>query len=144
MKGFTLIELLVIISIIAILAGIGIPVFRDYQPVLQLSAAVKDLTTDLRYVSQLAVTEQVGHGIRFVIATNEYQIIRQGATEEIIKIKSLPKEVRFQEIVDLTNNEVIFNSFGAVREAGRVTLINTQSATKTIDIRPSGFVRILR
>lgn len=144
MKAFTLIELLVIISIIGILAGIGVSAFRAYHPMLQLSTATRTLVTDLHYARQLAVAEQVGHGIRFVIATNEYQVIRFGTVEQILKFRRLPHEVRFQQIISLTNNEVRFNSIGAVREAGRVTLINTQNTTRTIDISPSGFIRILR
>ncbi|GAI55728.1 unnamed protein product, partial [marine sediment metagenome] len=64
-SAFTLAELLVIIGIIGILALISIPAFRAYQPNLQLSSMVRELVTDLRYAQQLAVAEQVEHGIRF-------------------------------------------------------------------------------
>ncbi len=140
-KSFTLIELLIIIGIIGILVLIGIPAFRVYQPTMQLSSATRELIVDLRYTGQLAVLEQIEHSIHFVTMTNEYQIIRHSPVEQILKTKGLPGKVRFKTIVGLTNNRVIFNSFGAVRETGTVTLINTKNATRIIDIRPSGFIR---
>ena len=144
MKSFTLIELLIIIAIFGILALISTPVFRNYQPGLQLSVVVRDLVTDLRYSQQMAVTEQVEHGVRFSTSTDEYQIIKYGAIEEILKEKSLPEKVSFQEVTGFSNDEVKFNPYGAVKEAGNITLINTKNTTSTIDIRPSGFVKIIK
>lgn len=143
-NSFTLIELLIVIGIIGILALIGIPSFRYYQPTLQLSGTTRTLVTDLRYAGQLAVTEQIEHGVRFSTTTDQYQIIRYGVTEEILKSKDFPEEVSFQQITGLTNDEVIFNPYGAAKETGTVTLINTKNSTITIDIRPSGFVKIIK
>ena len=61
-KSFTLTELLIVISIIAILLLIGLPLLQAYRPSLRLSGTVRDLVTDLRHAQQLAVTEQINHG----------------------------------------------------------------------------------
>lgn len=143
-ESFTIMELLVIIGIIGILALIGIPAFKAYQPTLQLSGAVRELVTDLRYAGQLAVTEQVNHGVRFSTSTNQYWIIRYGATEEILALTTLPSKVSFRQITGLTKDEVIFNPYGAAKETGQVTLENTKNSSTTIDIRPSGFVKIIK
>jgi len=137
-------ELLIIIGIIGTLALIGIPTFRAYQPGLELSGIVRELVTDLRYAGQLAVTEQVDHGVRFFFATGQYQIIKHGALDEIIKSKNLPQKVSFQEIAGLTNDEAVFNPYGAAKETGTITFINTKNSTITIDIRPSGFIKIIK
>lgn len=142
-NGFTLAEFLIVICIIGIISLIGIPAFRAYQPSLQLSGAVRDLVTDLRYAQQLAVTEQITYGIRFSTSTNQYQIIKIGTTEEILETKDLPEKVSFQEI-SFTDGKVKFNPYGAVKEAGSVTLINVKNVTTTIEVRPSGFVKIKR
>jgi len=142
MRGFTLIELLTIIGIFSILALIGIPAFRAYQPSLQLSGAVRELVTDLRYAEQLAVTEQVDHGIRFSTSTNQYQIIRYGAVEETLASTTLPEKVSFYQITGFTNGQVIFNPYGATKDPGSITLINIKNATTATDVRPSGFVEI--
>ena len=144
-RGFTLTELLTVIGIIAILFLIGIPVFRAYRPSLQLSGSVRELITDLRYVQQLAVTEQVDYGIRFFVAEDKYQIVKYITEEEPLEEKKLPSQVSFHQIEDLTDDRVLFNPYGAVKdEAGTITLINIRNDTTTIDIRPSGFVKIIQ
>jgi len=144
MNSFTLVELLTVMLILGVLALIGIPAFKVYQPNLQLSGVVRELATDLRYAEQLAITEQVEHGIIFFPGTGQYQLVRHGNPDEVIESKNLPTEVSFQTITGLTNNEVIFNPYGAAKEAGLVTLVNTKNATSTIDIRPSGFIKIIK
>lgn len=141
-KAFTLVEVLIVIAIISVIAGVSWSTFKVLQPSLQLASIARDLTTDLRYAQQLAVTEQVNHGVRFSTTADEYQIIRYGTTTEEILRKSLPENVDFQEIVGFSNNEVIFNPYGAVKTAGTVCLINTKNTTTTIEIKPSGFVKI--
>lgn len=143
-KSFTITELMVVMAIVAVLALIGVPAFRAYQPALALSGAVKELATDLRYAEQLAVTEQIDHGVRFFLDTDQYQIIKYSSPEEIIKSKNLPTEVNFQTITGLTDNEAVFNPYGAARESGSVVFVNTKNATSTIDIRPSGFIKTIK
>lgn len=140
-KGFTLIEFSVVVAIAIIIGGIFFGTFKFLQPSLQLGSVVRDLITDLRYTQQLAVTEQINHGVRFSTSTGTYQVLRYGTTTDEISAKSLPSAVDFHQISGFTNNEVIFNPYGAVTATGTVSLINTSAETKTIEVRPSGFVR---
>ncbi len=140
-KGFTLIEILIVIGVIGILVGISIPVYRQFQPALRLSGAVRNLVTDLRYAQQLTVTEQLEHCVRFFLDDKEYKIIQcQDGAEEILKTISL-QEIDSITITNFSNDEVRYNPYGAVKEAGTITLEINEKA-KTIDVRPSGFVRI--
>jgi prepilin-type N-terminal cleavage/methylation domain-containing protein len=141
-RSFTLPEILVVVSIIIILVAIGVFTFLTLQPDLQLSGISRELIADLRYAQQLTVTEQVDHGIHFFSLENKYQLIRYGATEEILKEKLLSGRINFQEISGFTDDTVKFNPYGAARETGTITLINTNNKTKIIEIRPSGFVKI--
>lgn len=139
-KGFTLIEILIIIVVIGILVGISIPAFKRFQPVFQLNGAVRGLVADLRYAQQLTVTEQKEHCVRF--GDKEYEIIQcqNPEAEEILKRISL-QDIDSITITNFSNNEVRYNPYGAVKKAGTITLkINGKG--KTIDVRPSGFVRI--
>ncbi|MCD6233358.1 prepilin-type N-terminal cleavage/methylation domain-containing protein [bacterium] len=140
--GFTLLELLVVISIFVIAAGISWGAFRTLSPSWRLAGLVRDIVTDIRYAQQQTVTEQIGYGVYFSTNTNEYWIVRHGETDEILRKKPLPQDITFSEIVGLSSNEVIFNPYGAVKEAGSVSLINASGKKETIEIRPSGFVRI--
>lgn len=141
-RSFTLIELLIVISIIGIISGISWGAVRALLPSLQLGSIARDLITDLRSAQQSAVSQQVNHGIHFSSTTDEYQIIKYGTTTQTLLEKSLSKGISFQQITGFTNDEVIFNPYGAVKETGTISLINTKNKTKTIEVKPSGFVKI--
>ena len=140
--GFTLFEFLVIIAIIGIIATISWSTLRTLQPSWRLDGAVRDLVTDLRYAQQQSVTEQINYGIHFSSTTNEYQIIRYGTTTENVLEKSLSEGVDFYQITGFSNDDVVFNPYGAVKEMGSVSLINIEEKIKIIEVRPSGFVKI--
>jgi len=140
-RGFTLTEILIVIGIIVVLIGISIPVFRQFQPTLQLSGAVRTLVTNLRYAQQLAVTEQVNHCLQLFLTERKYQIIQCDQTEPLLEI-TLPDEISSFSATGFTSNKIEFNPYGAVKEKGDITLKNTEGKAKTIDVRPSGFVKI--
>ncbi|MDD5738726.1 MAG: prepilin-type N-terminal cleavage/methylation domain-containing protein [Candidatus Pacebacteria bacterium] len=141
-KGFTLIEIMVAIGIVLILSGISWAGFIKYQPSLALSAIARSLTTDLRSVQQLAVTEQINHGIFFNISNNQYQLEKINAGTVILSVKNLPANVVFCGITGLFENRAEFNPYGSALYSGSVCLTNANGQTKIIDIKPSGFVKI--
>lgn len=145
--GFTLTEFIVVLGIVIVLASISVLSYRNIRPGLQLSGATRNLITDLRYAQQLAVSEQVDHGVWFSTTTEDkYQIIRHqnSATTTIKEVVLEEQGISLQQISPFTNNEVRFNPYGATKnsESGTITLKNTKNATITIEIRPSGFVKI--
>lgn len=142
-KAFTLNEILIVLSIIGIITFIGFSAFKAYKPGLRLSGTVRELVSDLRYSEQLALTEQINHGIRFFPGGKKYHIIKYGSSEEILAEKYLPPEVDFYLISGFTGDQVIFNLYGAVVEPGEIVLINIDNATTVIEIRASGFVKVI-
>jgi len=143
-NGFTLIEILVVISIISIITGVFFGGLKTLQPAMRLDGVARDLATDLHYVQQQAVSEQFNYGISFLIDTNEYQILKyitSTTTQEISK-KSLAQGISFYEIKDFIDNNVIFNPYGSVTEAGSISLVNNKQEIKIINVRPSGFIKI--
>ncbi len=138
--ALTLIEILVAISIIMILASMVFININNYQSTIDLNGITRELVSDLRYAQELAVAQQVKHGIQFFVNEKKYQIIKYGTEEIVIKEKELPQTVSFYSIDGLSLNRVRFNSYGAVEESGQVVLINENSVKRTIDIRPSGFI----
>lgn len=144
-NGFSLIEFLAVILIIVILVAISIPVWRNIQPTLELSGSCRELVTDLRYAQQLSIAEQIIYGVRFNFEENQYQIIQykktDGITENVIKLKLLlPGGIDLEQIGSFS--EAKFTPYGSAMESGEVRLVNAQNQIKTIDIRPSGFVKV--
>ena len=144
-RGFSLIELLIVFAIIGVLVLISMPAIRIYQHNLETSGVIRDLMANLRYAQQLAVTEQVEHGVYFITADKKYQVRRYGTATSTIKEVILPSEITEITVSGLTDangdKEARYNPIGAVRDAGSVMLKNSQGATTTIEIRPSGFIK---
>ena len=76
---------------------------------MKLNAVARELTTDLRLAQQLTITEQVIHLVNLDTINNTYEIRRLGIATTTIKNISFPDEVNFQQINNLTNNQVSFN-----------------------------------
>jgi len=140
--GFSLVELLVAIAILVILGAVSWSIVRSLQPSFKLTAVTRNLIVDLRSVQQNAVTEQIGYGVRFSLASNSYQILKFGSSTQEILNKNLPSDVQLYQVNGFTNQEIVFNVLGAVSEAGTVVIRNNQQQTKTIEVRPSGYVKI--
>ena len=141
-KGYSLMEILVVASIIVLLAGISIPYLRKYQPNLKLNATARGLTSDMRLAQQLTVTEQVVHIVSFDLGNDTYDILKLGATTTTIKSVEFDSVVSWQQITGLTDNQVVFNFYGGVSEAGQLILVNTNNQTATINIKPSGYIQL--
>lgn len=144
-RGFTLLEIMVSIAIFGVLLLIAIPNIVNYRHNLELGGVVQNLMSDLRYAQQLAVTEQVEHSVYFIVSEKKYQVKRYGETVTVVKEVSLSTEIIDITILNLTEEgsekEARYNSYGAVKDAGEIILTNSQNATTTIEVRPSGFVK---
>src|SRR5437016_6365327 len=68
--AFTLIELLVVISIIGLLAGLAVPVMRNFKPNV-VSGATRQLLDDVHRARQLAISQRTTVYMVFV-PTNFY------------------------------------------------------------------------
>lgn len=146
-SGFTITELIVVIGIMLIIFSIGIPIFSGLQRKEKLSGGVRNLVTDIRYAQQLAITEQLYNGIKFIPVSDgqdEYELFRYSSSTNmvIIKSKKLPVGIKFKSI-NFDNDAVVFNPYGASNEYGFVVLGNSDSSS-TIEVRPSGFVKIIK
>ncbi|MDP3900163.1 MAG: hypothetical protein Q8Q23_03730 [bacterium] len=140
-KGALLMQLLVSIGIIVMLSLISIPFIRQYQPKLILNGTAKELISDLRYTQQLTVSEQEVYYLEMDQINSRYAIYKQSDPADPIKNVELDPTVSYQSITDLTDDKVIYNSFGAVSEAGQIVLINSNGQTAAIDVRPSGYIQ---
>lgn len=140
-------ELIIVVGIMIILISISISVFNGVWEKEKLSSVVRDIVTDIRYAQQLAITEQIYYGVRFISIQNgqdKYELFKYSSStvSEIIQSKNLPDGINFQSIT-FSNDLVFFNPYGAANEQGFVVLTSNASNTSTIEVEPSGFVKIL-
>ena len=140
--GSVLMSFLVSLGIIALMSAISIPYIKQYQPNLKLNANAKIITTDLRHAQQLTITEQITHKVVFFTDSDTYSIVKDTEPAEIIKTVNLDSEITFQTITGFTNDEVVFNYYGGVSQSGQINIININSKTKTINVKPSGYIQL--
>ena len=142
-NGALLISLLMSISIISILMMISIPAYSKFKPNIDLSGAIDDLVSDLRYAQQLTLSEQVIYAIEIDIMNDRYDIIclADPTATTTIKTVSLPINTSFLNANGFTSNIIRFNSYGAVSEPGTIELTNTSGTNKLINVKPSGYVQ---
>ena len=100
------------------------------------------MVSDLRLAQQLSVAEQVNYGIFFNAPANEYQFKKFAEETTIVFTKQLPVGITFCDIAGLSEDTAIFNPYGSVAYSGAVCLLNSNGQNKTIEIKPSGFVKI--
>ncbi len=140
-KGFTLIEVLVSFAIIALVVGVSAAFLRVSGPSILLRSTSRDIASDLRHASELASATQIPHAVRFDIANSRYTIIRKSVPEVIVKEGTIPSSLIFSSIT-ITSASAEFNTLGATTTPGIITLQHQNNATATIDLRPSGYVRV--
>ncbi len=107
-KGFTLIELLIVIAIIAILAGLSIPMYDKYKK----NAIKTALLSDLRNcISDIAGARQTGSDepLSSIVAKcgkSQFTERIELESENPVKLKAVSKEENFNCEYDETNGSV--------------------------------------
>ncbi len=130
-KGFTIIEIIISITIIAILAAIGITTFFSLKRNSDLNNATQEIANVLRLAQNKTIAyESSGrYGVYFDTTTSpqSYTLFKGGnyASREVLedKVYFLPDTVEFQGIDFQGSNEIVFDRLtGYVDNWGSVSL----------------------
>lgn len=140
MKGFTLIEILLSITLISIIAGIGIPIYQSFQNRNSLNLATEGFVQLLRRAQTLsrAVDGDTSWGV--YIASNTITLF-QG-------LDFTNRNADFDELFDISSSvsitglqEIVFSKFsGEPQSVGTTILTSLNNETKTITINTEGSI----
>lgn len=125
-QGFTLIEIMIVIALIAVIASIGIPNFREATQTNRLVATTNALLGGLQYARSEAITQRTtitvcpsALGANACIASTDWStgvLVMRG--NDVLRV------------IDTTNNDVIITStLSSLAYQGSGT---TQAATLTV------------
>lgn len=73
-KGFSLVEFMLVIAILGFLLAVAVPVWDTFVSSSNLSAAVRQVATDIRDAQGEAMAELKYYGIAFDVVNNSYKV----------------------------------------------------------------------
>ena len=139
-QGFTLLEVLLSVAVIALIAGLGTPIYQSFQVRNYLDIVAHSLVGSLRRAQVLsqAVDGDTVWGIS----------VQSGAVTLFQGSSYVLRDVRFDEVFDVPRSitpsgvsEIVYEKFtGEPQTSGTVTLTSTTNETRTITINEKGTI----
>lgn len=145
-RGFTLIELMIVIAIMAILAGLSVPAYQEYQARSRLKGATQQVMTDLMSARMQAVNNNQWIALN-IDSNHAYTIFRDNdrngskssANNVILAVKDL-HPTYFDVTMTTTAGTVV--TFYPNGTAGSASLsFKAAAGLKTVTISGAGRVK---
>lgn len=142
-SGFTVIELLVTVGVAATLMATAVPAFMSLLPTINLSSAARQVATDLQFARVKAVSQSVRYRLSFVGAipgatTYLMQNDSSGAFVTETGPFALPPGISVSALTATSE----FQPRGTVNATSTITLQNSNSQTRTVQVALVGRVTI--
>lgn len=138
--GFTLLEVLLSVAIIALLAGLGTPIYQSFQVRNDLDVATNTIAQSLRRAQVLsqAVDGDTSWGLS----------VQGGAVTLFRGVSYASRDASFDEVFDLPGSiipsgvsEVVYEKFtGEPQTTGTVILTSNANETRNITINEKGTI----
>ncbi|KAB2836916.1 MAG: prepilin-type N-terminal cleavage/methylation domain-containing protein [Candidatus Brocadia sp.] len=159
-RGFSIIEIVIAIAVIAILAGVSIPVYVSMKPVIRLNGATRQIMEDLMWARMQAINQNNKFIIIYDNSKYKYSILDDddnngtctaGAGESIItkyfrddRDKLNPGKIcgPYYDVTYSSSNAnaLIFHPRGNASNLTTITITNS-SGTKTVSVAITGRVK---
>lgn len=153
-RGFTLIETMIVVVVAGLVLAMGVPAFAKYRSTLALRQARNQLTQDLRYARQMAVTRRAAVFIRFGNGTSTTDITtylihcdtdadRIVDTNEIRSTKKMPKGSWIRRSMLSPVDTLAFDISGILwpgTTGGSLVITNDRSVADTLLVSAAGII----
>ena len=144
-EGFSLIEMLIVLFILAILAGVTIPIYIGMKPSMRLSGATRQIMGDLMCARMQSISQNNKFKIFFLADNHRYTLLDDDTGDGTIDSGDLTvtKDIHdaYYDVTFSSTAAPIFHPRGNASPTATVTLTNS-SGTKTIAIAMTGRVKI--
>lgn len=137
--GITLIELLVVMSVIGLLAGLGVPAMSSYSRSIKLKATTRKVVRLLSYARSMALSAHEVHSVQIDSDSHEMYVMNLASGDTLEKKIRLPSSVNID--VSIGGNpvqelQINFRPTGSL--TGRTTTIALSNQSKTYEIVVTG------
>ena len=148
-KGFTLVELLAIVGVLVILAGLGIPAFRNFERRSELDRTAESIANVLRLAQSKTVASEESDqwGVYFSTSSNQYILFRgddYSSRDPLYdEIKEFSQNIEIKEINTNTGtSQIVFERLtGAAGAYGHISLkLKSESSEKLVYVENSGLI----
>lgn len=139
-RGFTLIELLLSVSILALVSGIGIPVYQSFQTSSDLEVAQSVTVSSLRRAQTQALVSA---------SDSSWGVYLESSGVTVFKGQTFAtRDINFDEFSGFSDaitpsglSEIIFSKFeGVPNTTGTLTLTSSAGEVKNISINAKGTI----
>ena len=144
-QGFTIMELVVVMTLALIIMGIALPNLLSWLPTYRLSAGARQVASDLQLARMKAISQNakfrlIFNGNVYPAATYSFEKDNGGTWGTESGPFGLPNDITVTGVTATS----VFQPRGTVAPgtAGTITLENSNSLNKTVDVSIVGRVSI--
>jgi len=149
--GFTLLELMIVLAIIAIGAAVAGFSIKGMMPDIRLSAAARDLKSDLNFARLKALRENRAVWIQFKPEEGRYDVLLDDgdssfdeALETILKTVYVPDGITLSDAGFAFGKTQTRFDYRGLALAGTVSFANTGGKQRDVKVAKTGRVSIIK